>query len=168
MDELFKKITSYNILNYLLPGVLFAFFVTELTPYSLVQEDWIQGVFFYYFLGMVVSHIGSVLLAPIMRVTRLAPQEPYEDYLTAVKKDEVIPILAQERGTIRSFLTAALLIIAIKAYSEEPFLSGTSEIYAVFAILGLIFLLAYRRQTSFISKRVTYSKKLKDKDDVLK
>ncbi|MBI5004225.1 hypothetical protein HZC00_03975 [Candidatus Kaiserbacteria bacterium] len=95
MNELFSKVSSYNILNYLLPGVLFAYLVTNLTSYSLIQKDWILGAFLYYFLGMFVSHVGSVVIAPILRVSKFAPQEEYRDYLAAVLKDAKIPLVSR-------------------------------------------------------------------------
>jgi hypothetical protein len=154
MDELFKKISSYNIFNYLLPGVLFAFLVTKLTPYTLVQDDLLTGAFLYYFLGVVVSHAASITIGPILKGTRFAPQESYKDYLAAAKIDETIPVLSQERGTVRSFLMAILMVAVLKLYSDPMSICSSTEIYAMFLILLVIFLFAYRRQTSYICQRV--------------
>lgn len=39
MKDLLDKISSYNIFNYLLPGVLFAAFVDALTSFQVLQRD---------------------------------------------------------------------------------------------------------------------------------
>ena len=63
MDGLLDKISSYNIFNYLLPGSLFAVIADAVTDYRLIQEDIVVGLFLYYFIGLVVSRIGSLVVA---------------------------------------------------------------------------------------------------------
>jgi hypothetical protein len=57
MKELLDKISSYNLFNYLLPGVLFATLAEYLTSYHLVQDDLVVGAFVYYFMGLVVMAV---------------------------------------------------------------------------------------------------------------
>ena len=49
MKELLAKLSSYNLFNYLLPGILFVVIAEELTKFSFIQEDLVLGVFVYYF-----------------------------------------------------------------------------------------------------------------------
>ena len=62
MKELIDKISSYNLFNYLVPGVLLAFAADKFTAYSLVQSDLLIGAFLYYFIGLVASRFGSLAL----------------------------------------------------------------------------------------------------------
>ena len=64
MKDLLEKLSSYNIFNYLFPGVLFAAMGSHLTSYSLLIDDTVIGVFVYYFYGLVVSRVGSLVLEP--------------------------------------------------------------------------------------------------------
>ena len=46
MNALLEKISSYNIFNYLFPGVVFAVVADTLTTFSFIQEDIILGLFY--------------------------------------------------------------------------------------------------------------------------
>ena len=39
MKEIIEKISSYNLFNYLLPGILFAAFGDYITAYKIIQDD---------------------------------------------------------------------------------------------------------------------------------
>jgi hypothetical protein len=47
MNNLVEKLSPYNLLNNLLPGVIFCYAVTQITKYNLVQEDVVIGLFLY-------------------------------------------------------------------------------------------------------------------------
>lgn len=64
MKDLLDKISSYNLFNYLFPGILFAVISKEFTSYSLLQDNLIVGAFIYYFIGLVVSRFGSLVIEP--------------------------------------------------------------------------------------------------------
>lgn len=79
MKDLLDKLSSYNIFNYLLPGVLFAAFVDSLTSFHIVQKDPVIGVFLYYFLGSLVSRVGSLFVEPLLRRFHFVAFSPYAD-----------------------------------------------------------------------------------------
>ena len=39
MKEIIDKISSYNLFNYLFPGIIFVIILREITKYDLVQEN---------------------------------------------------------------------------------------------------------------------------------
>jgi len=57
MKELLDKLSSYNIFNYLFPGIVFCYLSNEVTGYQLVSSDIIIGIFFYYLMGLIISRI---------------------------------------------------------------------------------------------------------------
>ena len=67
MKDLLEKISSYHFFNYLLPGILFAVVAQYTTVYDFLQKDIIIGAFVYYFIGLVISRVGSLLLEPILK-----------------------------------------------------------------------------------------------------
>lgn len=77
MKDLLDKLSSYNIFNYLLPGVLFAGMSKSVSGYDLVQENLLVGVFVYYFIGMVISRLGSLLVEPLLKKARGRPELPH-------------------------------------------------------------------------------------------
>ncbi|TRN14320.1 hypothetical protein DM586_10210 [Vibrio fluvialis] len=157
MKDFLEKISSYNIFNYLLPGVVFVVVTKSLTKYNFVQEDIIIGIFIYYFIGLVISRIGSVVIEPILKKIRFVEFSEYRDYLDASKKDNLIEILSESNNMYRTFLSLFISLSLLKLYEHYSvkiiFLNDySSEI----VISGLIFLFAfsYRKQTNYITKRV--------------
>lgn len=86
MKELFDKLSTYNIFNFLLPGILFAVVGGEISSYTFVQQDIVVGAFVYYFIGLVVSRVGSVIVEPIFKALGIIKFEPYPTSLKQAKK----------------------------------------------------------------------------------
>lgn len=67
MKDILEKLTSYNLFNYLLPGAIFAVIAEHVTRFSFKQQDIIIGAFVYYFIGLVISRVGSLVIEPILK-----------------------------------------------------------------------------------------------------
>ena len=52
MKDLIDKLSSYNIFNYFLPGILFVGLAEKVASSSLIQENLMIGLFLYYFIGL--------------------------------------------------------------------------------------------------------------------
>ena len=102
MKELLGQLSSYNLFNYLLPGVLFAVIATRTTQLTLVIEDVVLGAFLYYFYGMVISRVGSVIIEPMLKTFKLVEFVSYEKYIAAYSLDSKIAKL-RILMTIRMF-----------------------------------------------------------------
>ena len=85
MKEFIDKISSYNIFNYLLPGILFVGLGKEITSFSLVQSNLLIGLFLYYFIGLIISRLGSLTLEPLLKWIKFVKFAPYEDYAKSIK-----------------------------------------------------------------------------------
>ena len=57
-----KKISSYDILNNLFPGVIFCSIMGRTTRITFSTGEIWEDLFLYYFAGMIISRIGSILL----------------------------------------------------------------------------------------------------------
>ena len=62
MESLLEKISSYNILNNLIPGAVFVFLGKLLDIISLPLDGIVESIFIYYFCGMIISRIGSLVI----------------------------------------------------------------------------------------------------------
>lgn len=158
MKDLLEKLTSYNIFNYLLPGVVFVAISSSLTDYSLIQDDVFIGFFLYYFIGLVISRIGSIVVEPALKKLRFVQFSEYRDYIRAAEKDKLIEVLSESNNMYRTFLSLFLSLAALKAFE---FLTGyyPSLDYWLSAIivvsLLILFAFSYRKQTGYISRRVS-------------
>ena len=161
MKDLLDKISSYNIFNYLLPGVVFVSVSESLTRYDLVQEDIVIGVFLYYFIGLVISRIGSIMIEPILKWLKFVRFSDYEDYVKASHKDKIIEVLSEVNNMYRTFLSLFLCLSVLKIYEYLTLRhQSVNEWTPVVVICGLLFLFAfsYRKQTAYISRRVSNAK----------
>lgn len=157
MNELLTKLSSYNLFNYLVPGVVFAVLASEMTAYHLVQKDIIIGVFLYYFLGMVVSRFGSLVIDPVLQWISFVKFEDYKAFVVASKKDPQLEVLSEVNNTYRTLCSLFFLLLLLRLYAKIearlPALKGWDAMLLIVLLL-LMFLFAYRKQTSFVVKRI--------------
>ena len=161
MKDLLDKLSSYNIFNYLLPGVLFAALVSKMTIYTLVQNDIVIGVFLYYFLGLVVSRFGSLVIEPILKKIGFVHFASYRDFVSASKKDVKIEVLSEVNNMYRTLCSLFVLLLLLLGYqsiqSHIPQLSRWNPAIA-FVLLIVLFLLSYQKQTTYVTKRIEANK----------
>lgn len=162
MSDVLDKLTSYNLFNYLLPGVLFAAIGDAVTSFTLLHKEVAVGVFLYYFYGLVISRIGSILIAPALRKTGFIKFSPYKDFLSACKIDEKIEVLSEANNTYRTLVAmfaALLVLLGLDLLVVSTFLEKRTVIVVSIAALMILFAFAYRKQTSFIRERIEQSAK---------
>ena len=157
MKELLDKISSYNIFNYLFPGILFAVISEEFTAYSFLQDNLIIGAFVYYFIGLVISRFGSLFIEPLLRKLSFLKFANYKDFVSASKKDAKIELFVEINNMYRTLCSMFVLILLLKLYelieSNAPILKDWST-YILLALLIGMFLFSYRKQTNYITKRI--------------
>lgn len=157
MNDLLSKISSYNIFNYILPGIIFVVLAKDVTDYSFIQQDIVIGLFLYYFIGLVISRFGALIIEPFLRRLSFLPFADYKDFVDASKKDEKIEVLSEANNMYRTLLSLFTLLLLLKLYdkieSRLPVLKNYDAIILVVLLL-VMFLFSYRRQTGYITKRI--------------
>jgi len=157
MKELLDKISSYNIFNYLFPGILFAVISEEFTAYRFLQDNLIIGAFVYYFIGLVISRFGSLFIEPLLRKLSFLKFTNYKNFVSASKKDAKIEVLLEINNMYRTLISMFVLIFLLKLYelieSNAPILKDWSTYILLTLLLGM-FLFSYRKQTNYITKRI--------------
>jgi len=164
IKEIIDKITSYNLFNYLLPGILFAIIASEFTRFRFVQEDIIIGVFVYYFIGLVISRFGSLVIEPLLKKVSYLKFTSYSDFVFALKEDSEIKVLSEENNMYRTFCSLFILLLLLKLYNTIGFkfpVINTYNLYILIILLLIMFLCAYQKQTKYITNRVNANKKIK-------
>lgn len=162
MKELVDKISSYNLFNNFFPGIIFAAIADKITSYSFLQKDIIVGLFVYYFIGLVISRVGSLLVESFLKKAKLLKFEPYNDFLSACKNDQKIELLSEINNMYRTISSLFILLIALKIYEWIENSHPTLKSYSIFLLilfLLLLFIFSYIKQTNFINKRINYWKK---------
>lgn len=162
MTTLIEKISSYNLFNYLLPGVLFAALGERVTEYQFIQDDIVVGLFLYYFIGLVVSRIGSLVVAPTLRKIKFVVFAPYGDFIRASKDDAKLELLSEQNNMYRTLISLFAVLAALKGYEGIATcaeFTDRTNMYILFIILFVMFLFAFRKQTGFIRDRIEATKK---------
>lgn len=157
MKEILSKLSSYNLFNYLLPGIIFVVLASEITDYSFIQEDIVIGAFLYYFIGLVISRFGSLVIEPLLKWVSVVQCENYKNFVEASKKDEKIELLSEVNNTYRTLSSLFVVLLLLKLYEKiERICSGLHDWRGLILMLLLLvmFLLSYRKQTSYIRKRI--------------
>ncbi len=157
MKDLLNKLSTYNIFNYLFPGIIFVILAEKFTHHSLIQEDIVIGVFLYYFIGLVISRFGSLAIEPLLRKISFLCFSDYRDFVNAAKKDEKLEVLSEVNNMYRTLCALFILLLILKLYETIeilfPVLTEWSPTLLI-ALLLFMFLLSYRKQTSYVTKRI--------------
>lgn len=157
MKELLDKLSTYNIFNYLFPGVLFVVILSKISNYNLLQEDIITGAFLYYFIGLIVSRVGSLFIEPSLKWIKFLKFSDYKKFISASKEDSKIELFSEINNMYRTLCSLFLLLSLTKIYetylADLKFFKNYDSIFIVVLLL-LLFLFSYRKQTKYITKRV--------------
>lgn len=160
MKDILSKLTSYDLFNNLLPGVILLVAFRDMELAKLGLGNLAIGAFMAYTAGMMCNRIGSLLVAGVLDLIqrKLKLRRPYKDYVRASKLDSDILIFNEKNNTYRTLIACFLCIAVGKAMMTEwshfkwtGILNQTSG-FLLFAV-GL-FTLSYFKQTAYISKRI--------------
>ena len=167
MEELLGKLSNYGLLNNLFPGVVFNFILCKMINIDILGElSLVEKIIVCYCIGMVISRIGSLIVKPIVDKLGIIKFANYADYINASKKDKDIKSLSEVNDMYRNMLSLFLILTFVSLLKlilvneVIVFLKYTMihiSIYLYqYSSLGLVilFLLAYRKQTNFITKRI--------------
>ena len=157
MSDFFAKLSSYNIFNYLLPGIVFAILAGDIIHYPVLQKDIVTGAFFYYFLGLVVSRFGSLIIEPLLKRLRFVRFADYKEFVAASQKDAKLDVLSEVNNTYRTLAALISLLLLLKLFMklEERFPRFSEWNWTALSVALLaMFLFSYRKQTSYISRRI--------------
>lgn len=165
MDKLLEKITSYNLFNYLFPGIIFSIFVEQTTNYSLIQDNMIIEFFVAYFIGLLLSRISSLVIEPILQKIKFVKFSNYQDFVLASENDKKVELLSESNNMYRVFISLFVVLSLLNIY--EQFLQNSLKTYVNYILIALLFFLflsSYRKQTKYINKRVEIYKNKQKKE----
>jgi hypothetical protein len=141
----------------LLPGVIFAIFADYLFHYSFIQHDIITGSFLYYFIGLVVSRFGSLILDPILKRFSIIHFANHDDFIAASDKDVKLEVLSEVNNMFRTLCSLFGLLLLIGLYSAlktRLAISREWDLRILIPLLFSLFMYAHRKQTIYITNRI--------------
>lgn len=161
MDKLLEKLSTYNILNNLIPGATFIWLNNLLDIFSVSLNSVIEQLFIYYFCGMIVSRIGSLVIEKICLKSKIITYASKKHYVAATKKDKQIEVLLETSNLYRTCAGMILTIgvskiyVMVTQYYAIPILLTKG---IVLFVLFILFLTAFIKQTRHILSRIEATK----------
>jgi hypothetical protein len=167
MDKLLEKLTSYNLFNYLLPGIIFSVLLEKTTSYSIIHKDIMIEAFLAYFLGLIISRVSSLIIEPLLKKIKFVKFTEYKDFVLASENDKKIELLSESNNMYRVFISLFFILIIIILYENflEKILRGYTSYIVVIGLL-ILFLFSYRKQTQYIVKRIEIFKNKQSEEHI--
>ncbi|SNU99818.1 Uncharacterised protein [Megamonas hypermegale] len=155
MSKLLSKISSYNILNNLVPGFMYYYFMDIFFHIKLISDDTVLKFFFFYFIGICISRIGSLIIEPILKIIHFTIPFNHTNYINASMKDSKIEVLYEINNSYRTII--ALFVFILISYIYNYGFTNISFSYPFDIILFgfILFMFSYRKQSNYIHNRVS-------------
>jgi len=158
MDGLLKQLSSYNLFNYLFPGAVFCVALNKLGGFDLIVENLFGAFFFYYFIGLTISRVSSLIVEPLLKKIGFVKMGPYADFVEAEKKDPKIGVLSEVNNVYRTLISLPICAggywVGVTAADSFAFPSGLRAAF-LFAFFAVLFAFSYKKQNSYVVKRIT-------------
>ena len=153
MEKIIEKVEVYQFINYLLPGTIFVAIFSKIYRNEFIDNNVIIAVIEYYFIGLILSRIGSLILEPILKKTKLIKYTDYNKYIEVSKIDNKLDILQREANQYRTYIAMFIILVIIQIYTCIK--NKKFSINLIFFVgLVILFIAAYKKQTKFILNRV--------------
>ena len=162
MDKIIGRVSSYNILNNIVPGAILYFLIQWYWGVEVLGLNVVESTFLYYFLGMIISRIGSVIVEPICKRIKWIEFTNYRNFVVASKKDEKIEILSETNNLYRTMLTMFLVLLLGEAFiwlCENIRWIYCVEKETIAICLFLLFAASYKKQTKYVNNRIDANRK---------
>lgn len=171
MEEIIKsvseKISSYNLFNNLLPGVVFCVIVNGSTRFSISSDNIIEQLFLWYFVGMIISRIGSIYVEGSLKKLKFKGKKylvfaDYKQYSAAAEAKPFIATLSETNNIYRTAISLLVVLEIVFLYDKllYDWIASVCSIgnMLVAGIAGLflilLFIQSYKKQTDYVRKQV--------------
>lgn len=123
---------------------------------TLPSNHIIQEVVLFYFIGLIISRIGSLLIEPILKKLCKRNYCSYNDYIDGSQEDSKIELFLEVNNTFRTMIALGIVSLVTDIIVRSSIFSCISDYYSiVIAVLFIIlFTASYIKQTKMVSKRV--------------
>ena len=151
-----QKLSSYNLFNFLFPGIIFYYFINNYTKIQIYKDDnLIISTVMIYFLGMIISRFGAVVES-ILKEFKIIKFAEYKYFIKVEKIDSKLQILSETNNMYRTIMSMLIILAIIKIYEIlfNCYDLKDIKILILLFIAFLLFLYSYIRQIKFIKSRI--------------
>ena len=162
MEKIVNKMESYHIFTFIIPGTLFLLLCKLVCGINIDENNLIMLLFMSYFVGIIISRIGSLIVGNILNYVFNVKLENYDNYISAEKKDEKIWILMKDGNMFRNLCTMTIIVLIIKIImmlNLHKLLGNDALFLMAIILLIVLFSLSYVKQEKMIISRVKKASK---------
>lgn len=155
VEKILEKISQYEIWNNIIPGIALCLIFKYL-----INVDWLNGTvleqfFVVYLVGIVNGRVGSIVIEPFFK--KISDVRKYELFVKAEKLDEKITKISAINNKYRALASVAFIslisYLVLKFNWNADWCASLKPAIVLFSLF-ILFALSYRKQTSYVSKRV--------------
>ncbi len=153
------RISSYNLLNNLIPGAIFCVLLKSFVGYDLISVGIIELLIVFYFSGMVIGRIGSLIIEPVLRAVKVIDDRDHKLYVAAEQIDQKISSISETNTMYRSIVATTFTVLIVKLYRsiiELQWEFGDALEWLLLISLTVLFVFAYRKQTYYLVSRIDF------------
>lgn len=172
MDTVFDKLTewisAYEIMNHIVPGGVYIILADRLTSFSFLTEHILANIILFYFAGVILGRIGSLIIEGGMEKVQhekcwfYIHKAPYKDFIQAENKDSARKLhqLLMVKNMYRTLAATAFSLFLTVLYDWGLSLLSAGNLFRRISILLtclillFLFLFSFRKQTRYIRLRV--------------
>lgn len=165
MDSLIAKLSTYDLVNNVIVGTVIYYVGTHCLDIKILENlSMIGELSIVYFVGLVTSRIGSLLLEPICKFLKIVVYAPPEQYYVAERKDKKISTIVEVNNMYRSFSAGFLIILLTKFITNNwgAVIESLNKENILLWCLVIGFILAFRKQTAYVKSRVEAALRIDD------
>lgn len=157
MDKIIETLNPYDIITSLIPGIVFCQFTDWFYGTVLVTDDTASLLISGYIFGQLISRVGSLIVEPVCKITKIIVMAPYNEWLEAKRLDNEISSITEKSTVFRSWVSLALIQIImpyIVNLNDSVIMFGYWNFFILQLVALVFLLLAYRKQVAYARKRV--------------
>ena len=160
INSFLARVSKYEWLNRLLPGVFFVLMARVLECPMFSPQNWIESLGAYILWGELSSRIGAVVVEPLLRFANIVKFAEYDDYQDYQKSNkEYSDMLMTNANFARTLCALGIILLAMRtllllpSYDHIACMAFGWKDLAIIAWV-VLFLFAYCRQVNFLVRRI--------------
>lgn len=153
MENIVSKISSYELLNNLVPGGVALLALDWFNVWSFAGMDMAVLLLLAYVVGILCSRAGSLLLEPLAKRMRIVGWREYRLYLQAESEDNKLANLQAVSNMYRS-LAGCLVFVLVIIILDRLVADKTMLSIILLCFSFVLFIICWRKQTECIVARI--------------
>ena len=146
LKVIIDKLSSYNLYNYLFPGFIFIVTLDATTGFISSFEYSVEIVIIIYFIGLVISRIGSLVVETVLTKIKDIGAIDTKDLFSALKESAKLEAIFEAMNMFRTIAAGSLLLFfatLVDILVNRP-KTGVSLLYLLVELLiFILFLFAF-------------------------